>query len=96
MRGIGAGTQETLRVVLLDEESKHMPIGRGATYQCLVLLKTLRRELWTVGTRHRNWVKLDVLAMRIDEKLREVDPRPQSQDQPGILTRCFGRYLTRC
>ena len=31
-------------------------------------------------------MRLDVLAMRVDEKLREVDPRPRSQDQPGILT----------
>lgn len=34
----------------------------------------------------RNWVRLDVLAMRVDEKLREVDPRFRSKDQPGILT----------
>ena len=34
----------------------------------------------------RNWVRLDVLAMRVDEKLRAVDPRPRSQGHPGILT----------
>ena len=33
----------------------------------------------------RNWVRLDVLAMRIDEKLRAADPRPRSQYQPGIF-----------
>jgi hypothetical protein len=34
----------------------------------------------------RSWVRLDVLAMRVDEKLREVDPQPRSQNRPGILT----------
>lgn len=34
----------------------------------------------------RNWVRLDVLAMRIDEKLRQVDPRPRSEKRPGTLT----------
>jgi hypothetical protein len=34
----------------------------------------------------RSWVRLDVLEMHIDVKLRAVDPRPRSQTQPGILT----------
>jgi len=34
----------------------------------------------------RSWVRLDVLAMHIDAKLRTVNPRPRSQDQPGVLT----------
>jgi hypothetical protein len=34
----------------------------------------------------RNWMRIDVLAMRIDEKLRKVDPRPRTQNQPGALT----------
>ena len=49
MRGTGAGSQETLRVVLPDEESPPMAIGRGVTQQRLELLKALRRELWAVS-----------------------------------------------
>jgi hypothetical protein len=49
MRGTGAGSQETLRVVLPDEDSQPIAIGRGATQQRLELLKALRRELEAIS-----------------------------------------------